>query len=86
MKEGDVIYMKEPNKKEKPKYYELSVYLVLRFLVIAIMLRQLLKGNFENVFVCFDLSISSKLFFNRLIFILVYNKYFQYFKQALHYQ
>ena len=39
-------------KKEKTKYYELSVYLVLRALVIAIMIRQLLEGNFENVFVC----------------------------------
>lgn len=39
-------------KKEKTKYYELSVYLVLRFLVIAIMIRQLLEGNLENVFVC----------------------------------
>ena len=40
------------SEKGKTKYYELSVYLVLRFLVIAIMIRQLFKGNFENVFVC----------------------------------
>lgn len=37
---------------EKHKKRDITVYLVLRFLVIVIMISQIFKGNFENVFMC----------------------------------
>lgn len=46
------------NKKEKPlnkkeKRVNITVYLVLRILVIVCMVEQALKGNWHNVFMCF---------------------------------
>ena len=40
------------NVKEKHKKRDITVYVVLRFLVIVTMISQLIKGNFENVFMC----------------------------------
>lgn len=40
------------NVKEKHKKRDITVYAVLRFLVIVTMISQLIKGNFENVFMC----------------------------------
>lgn len=40
------------NVKEKHKKRDITVYVVLRFLVIMTMISQLIKGNFENVFMC----------------------------------
>lgn len=37
---------------EKHKKRDITVYVVLRFLVIVIMILQIFKGNFENVFMC----------------------------------
>lgn len=40
------------NVKEKHKKRDITVYVVLRFLVIVTMISQLIKGKFENVFMC----------------------------------
>lgn len=37
---------------EKTKKRDITVYVVLRFLVILTMISQIIKGNFENVFMC----------------------------------
>ena len=36
----------------KYKKRDITVYVVLRFLVIITMITQLLRGNYENVFLC----------------------------------
>ena len=46
--------MKKENKKEKKqKKTNITVYLILRFLVILCMVEQALKGNWHSVALCF---------------------------------
>lgn len=43
---------KEKNKIGKEKSSKLGVYIILRFLVIACMIRQIIQGNLSNVLLC----------------------------------
>lgn len=52
-KQKDKDIRKEKIKKEKIKRNrDITIYVVLRILVILTIILQLLRGNFENVFVC----------------------------------